>query len=577
ERSAGGDFLLQSSAFTEESMRPFATPLTLIGTLTLILLAVTLARGATGPALDEADIRARLKAYAPVRLEADLSALGPRDRQALEKVVQAINAVDGIYWKQMGREALAARDAFANATDPVAVMYRDFININYGPFDIRSDMQRFVATGSGGPRPPGAGFYPEDMTRDEFEARLKTYPDLRPEFERLNTLIRRVDGTLVAIPYEKVYRDDLEVASRALQEAATLVDNASLRRYLSLRAEALLQGDYYASDMAWLDLKDNAIDVVIGPIETYDDQLLGLKASYEGAAMVKDVAASRALEVYKHELDGLSAALPVEDRFKAAHVPTGNVLEVVNVVRFTGDFNAGIKTVAASLPNDERVLQEKGAKKQIYKNVLEAKFTTILKPIAALFLSKKDQALVTREAFVTNVLLHELSHTLGVDYVVGAADRLTVRKALKERYSPIEEAKADVVGLYNMQYLKAHEIFTKEEAEENYATYLAGIFRSVRFGAEEAHGAGTAVQLNFLMRQGGIEFDPRKGEYSVHPKKFEPAIAALAKELLEIEGTGDYDRAGRLLDEYGKLDAATRDALKRTGAIPVDVTFTYPM
>jgi Peptidase family M49 len=558
-------------------MRPLATPLMLVATLSLALLAVSLARGSTPPRLDEADIRARLKAYAPVRLQTDLASLSARDRQALEKIVQAVNAVDGIYWKQMGREALEARRAFASATDPVAVLYRDFIAINYGPFDIRSDMERFVDTGSGGPRPPGAGFYPEDMTREEFESRLKTYPDLRPEFERLNTLIRRVDGTLVAIPYEKVFRDDLEGAARALQEAATLVDNASLRRYLSLRAEALLQGDFYASDMAWLDLKDNAIDVVIGPIETYDDQLLGLKASYEGAALVKDANESRALEVYKQHLDGLSAALPVEDRFKSAHVPSGNVLEVVNVVRFSGDFNAGIKTVAASLPNDERVLQEKGAKKQIYKNVLEAKFETILQPIAALFLSKKDQALVTREAFVTNVLLHELSHTLGVDYVVGAADGLTVRKALKERYSPIEEAKADVVGLYNMQYLKAHEIFTKEEAEENYATYLAGIFRSIRFGAEEAHGAGTAVQLNFLMRQGGIVADARKGEFSVHPKKFEPAIAALAKELLEIEGTGDYDRAGRLLEQYGKLDAATRDALKRTAAIPVDVTFTYPM
>ncbi|HEU4403188.1 MAG TPA: Zn-dependent hydrolase [Candidatus Polarisedimenticolia bacterium] len=532
---------------------------------------------AEGPAKDEKEIRERLKAYAEVRLRADLSGLSARERDALAKIVAAVNAVDAIYWKQMGRQSLEARQAFAGATDPVDLLYQRFIAINYGPFDIRKDMERFIRVGTdGGPRLPGAGFYPEEMTKEEFEARLKAHPELRDEFERLNTLIRRVDGTLVAIPYEKVYLDDLSVASRALSEAAASVDSPSLRRYLSLRAEALIKGDFYASDLAWLDVKDNLLDVVIGPIETYDDALLGLRASYEGAAMIKDAKESRALDVYKRELDGLSRALPVEERFRKASAGSGNVLEVVNIVRFSGDFNAGIKTVAASLPNDERVIQEKGAKKQIYKNVLEAKFETILTPIAALFLPKKDLALVTREAFVTNVLLHELSHTLGVDYVAGSKE-LTVRKALKERYSAIEESKADVVGLYNLQYLHRREIFNDDEVAENYATYLAGIFRAIRFGAEEAHGQGTAVQLNFLMKEGGIDYDAKKGEFSIHPRKFEPALTKLAKELLEIEGTGDYARAGALLETYGRLDASTREALKRTEAVPVDVVFTYPM
>ena len=526
-------------------------------------------------ARDEADIRARLKAYAPVTLRADLTGLPAREREALAKIVAAVNAIDPIYWKQMGRQATEALQAFQDATDPVDRLYRDFVLINYGPFDIRSEMERFVTLGSDAPRLPGAGFYPEDLTKDELEAFLKENPEQRAEFERLDTLVRRIDGTLVAVPYDRVYLRDLKAAARALQEAAALVGSPSLRRYLSLRAEALLKGDFYASDLAWLDVKDNLLDVVIGPIETYDDALLGLKASYEGAALVKDARESRALEVYRQQLDGMSKALPVEDRFKKT-AAGGNVLEVVNVVRFAGDFNAGIKTVAASLPNDERVIQEKGAKKQIYKNVLEAKFDAILTPIARLFLSRKDQALVTREAFVTNVLLHELAHTLGVDYVAGQGEQ-TVRKALKERYSAIEEAKADVVGIYSMQHLKRQEIFTEEEARENYATYLAGLFRSVRFGAEEAHGQGTAVQLNYLMREGGIEFDARKGEFSVHPKKFETAVTKLAKELLEIEGTGDYARAGALLSGFGRLDEATRQALKRTEAVPVDVTFVYPM
>ena len=541
------------------------------------LVCTGLLRAAGTGAQDEGDIRARLKAYAPVKLQTDLTRLGPREREALAKIVVALDAVDDVYWKQMGRQALEARRAFDKAADPVNLLYRDFVMINYGPFDIRKENERFVAIGaSSGERLPGAGFYPEDMTKAEFEARVKTHPELQDTFEKPNTLIRRVDGVLVAIPYESLYIDELSVASQALGEAAALVESPSLRRYLSLRSQALLSGDYYASDVAWLDVKDNLLDVVIGPIERYDDGLLGLKASYEGALLVKDDKESRTLEVYKQNLPAMAQALPVEDAFKKSNVGSGNVLEIVNVARFAGDFNAGIKTVAASLPNDERVIQDKGAKKQIYKNVLEAKFDTILLPIAQLFLAKKDWPLVTREAFITNVLLHELSHTLGVDYVVGKKD-LTVRKALQERYSAIEEAKADVVGIFNMQHLVKEEIFAKEEAEENRATYLASIFRSVRFGTEDAHGRANAVQLGYLLKEGGIEFDRKKGEFSVNPRKLDPAIAALAKELLEIEGTGDYARAGELLKAHGDLDPDVRAALKKTEEVPVDVMFTYPL
>jgi peptidase M49-like protein len=526
---------------------------------------------------DESDVRARLKAYAPVKLQVDLSQIGAGDREALSRIVAAVSDIDEIYWKQMGRLALEARRAFDSSTDPVDRLYHDYIQINYGPFDIRNDNERFVATGgSNGPRLPGAGFYPEDMTKEEFQGRVRAYPELKDSFEKFNTLIRRVDGTLVAIPYESVYLDPLAAASKSLAEAAALVESASLRRYLSLRSEALVSGDYYASDNAWLDVKDNALDVVIGPIETYDDGLLGLKASYEGAALVKDAKESRSLEVYRQNMEGMARALPVEERFRRSNATSGNILEVMNVVRFSGDFNAGIKTVAASLPNDERILQDKGAKKQIYKNVLEAKFDTILQPIAQALLPKKDLPLVTREAFVTNVLLHELSHTLGVDYVVGKTD-LTVRKALLERYSAIEEAKADVVGIFNMQYLVGQEIFSDEEATESRATYLASIFRSVRFGTADAHGQANALQLNFLLGAGGIDFDRKKGEFSIHPKKFAPAITALAKELLEIEGTGDYARAGELLKKNGYLDPAVRDILRKIEEIPVDVTFTYPL
>ncbi|HUD71342.1 MAG TPA: hypothetical protein VMQ62_05205 [Dongiaceae bacterium] len=545
-----------------------------LGFVPFAVVALCASRAAL--ARDEAEIRARLAAYAPVKLQADLSALSPGDRQALTKILGAVDLIDSLYWKQMGPQSLEARRALEKATDPVDRLYRDFVAINYGPFDIRRDNERFFDTPTGGERLPGLAFYPADMTKAEFEARLAAHPAIKEEYERLDTVIRRVDGTLVAIPYARLYLDDLEPAAAALREAAALVSSPTLRRYLSLRAEGLLKGDYYASDRAWLDVRDNAIDVVIGPIETYGDRLMGLKASYEAAALVKDVRGSKALEIYLKHLDGMQAALPVDEAYRKPGAGTANVLEIVNVVRFGGDFNAGIKTVAASLPNDERVIQEKGAKKQIYRNVLEAKFDAILRPIADRLLTAKDRPLVTREAFVTNVLLHELSHTLGVDYVAGKGE-LTVRRALGERYAAIEEAKADVVGLYDLRYLRDLEVFSEDEMPEYDATYLAGLVRSVRFGTADAHGQANAIQLSWFLRDGGVVLDARKGELTIAPKKFEPALRGLAKELLEIEGTGDYDRAGRLLDTLGKLDEPVRHLLGAIEAVPVDVVFTWPL
>ena len=535
--------------------------------------------------MNEADIRARLQAYAPVRLQADIASLPPSEREALAALVKSVQAVDAIYWKQLGPQALEARTATApregDSKEQAALrgLYRDFVAINYGPFDIRRDLERFLDTPTQGARLPGAGFYPADFTRREWDAVLAKRPALRAEFERPDSALRRVDGALVAIPYRRLWLDELEDAAEGLRKAATLVGSASLRRYLSLRAEALLSGDTYASDLAWLDVRDNLLDVVIGPIETYDDRLLGVKASYEGAALLKDARGSRSLDVYLRNFDAMAAALPVEERYRKASAGRGNVLEIVNVVRFGGDFNAGIKTVAASLPNDERVLESRGAKKQIYRNVLEAKFDAIVQPIARRLLAagkKGEPPPVTREAFVTNVLLHELSHTLGVEYVAPGRER-TVRRALQERYAAIEEAKADVVGLFNLTTLRTLEVFADEEVDECYATYLASLLRSVRFGTQEAHGRSGAVQVGYLLQEQALVLDSKKGEFSVHPKKFGPAIAALAKELLEIEGSGDYDRAGRLLDRFDALPPEVATALGAIEAVPVDVVFTYPM
>ncbi len=535
--------------------------------------AATAAPTPRAGARNEADIQVRLAAYAPVRLSVDLAGLSSREKAALAKMVAAVAAIDPVFWKQMGRAAIEARAAFANATDPVDRLYRDFIAINYGPFDLRDNDARFIEAGGNGPRIPGAGYYPEDMTREEFEARLAAHPERRAEFEKPTTLIRRVDGVLVAIPYETLYEDELEQASRALKEAAAEVDHAGLRRYLSLRSEALLSGDTYASDLAWLDLKDHPIDIIIGPMETDTDGLMGLKAAYEGAVLVRDARMSRSLEVYRDHLEAMAEHLPVEERLRQLR-PVGAV-EVVNVVRFAGEFNAGIKTVAASLPTDERILARKGARKQIYRNVLEAKFEAILQPLARAVLPQQDRALITREAFVNNVILHELSHTIGPETVAGTAG--TVRRALRDHHAAIEEAKADILGIQHLRYLRDQEIFTDEEVQECRATWLVGLLRGVRFGSAGPHGRAAALQLYVMMRDGGIELDAKKGEFAVNPRKLEPAVARLVQELLKIQGTGDYGRAGALLQVSGQLAPGVVEAIRKTAAVPVDVRLEYPM
>lgn len=529
-----------------------------------------------GPARNEADIRARVAAYAPVKLSVDLAGLSAREKAALAKLVAAVAAIDPIYWKQMGRAALEARAAFAKAADPVDRLYRDLIDINYGPFDVRDNDARFVQAAGSGPRPPGGGFYPEDMTREEFEARLQAHPERRAEFERPDTLIRRVDGVLVAIPYAQMYEDDLEKASRALREAAEAIDHTGLRRYLSLRSEALLSGDTYVSDLAWLDLEGHPIDVVIGPMETDADRLLGLKAAYEGAALVRDVRAGRSLEVYRTHLEAMAGRLPVEEHWRRLR-PSGP-LEVVNVVRFAGEFNAGIKTVAAALPTDERILVRKGSRKQIYRNVLEAKFDAILKPLAAAVLRPQDLALVTREAFVNNVILHELSHAIGPGTITDAGGRpQPVRRALRDHHAAIEEAKADSLAIHHLTWLREQEIFTEEEVQECRVTWLASLLRAVRFGTGEAHGRAAALQIHALLRDGAVEVDAKKGELALNPRKFDMAVTRLVQDLLQIQGTGDLARAGALIQVSGTLAPEVSEALRKTATIPVDVRLEYPM
>ncbi len=521
---------------------------------------------------DVSMIQERLKAYAPVHLSADTSVLDANQKKVLEKLVEAARAIDPAFWHQSAHEALGVKAELEASDRPEDKTILEYVWINYGPFDRRFENERFY--GKGGPKPDGAGFYPHDLTKEEFEAYIEAHPEVKPYFEKLNTVIKRKGSDLVAVPYEEEYRIHLEKASQALREASTFADNFTLKRYLRLRADALISGDFFESDMAWMDLEDNLLDTVIGPIEVYEDQLMGLKATYEANVVIKDPERSAQLDVFKQYLNRLEHSLPMDEKYKRDSVGMGNKLEIVNVAYFAGDYNAGIKTIAASLPNDGRVIKAKGAKKQIYQNVLGAKFRMILLPIAEVLVDPEQLPWVAEDAFVINTLQHEISHTLGPVTVFGQDD-LTVRKALQERYSRIEECKADIVGIHNTAYFHEVEVFDEDRLRNNYVTYLGGIFRSIRFGTESAHAKGMAIQLNYLLKEGGIEYNATTGKYRVNFDRFPEAVDMLCREILTIEAQGDYDVAGQMLETYGTLPEHVMASLEKLSDIPVDVTFTY--
>ncbi len=513
----------------------------------------------------------RLTAWAPIDIAADLSALTPRERDMVARLVEAAALVDEVFWQQAAPDAIALRDSLAAVTsDEGRELYR-YLMINYGPYDRIYDGLRFVGSGPG-KKPAGANFYPPDMTREEFEAYLAAHPDKRNALEGQYSVVRRAGADLEVVPYHRTY-PQVEAIARKLDEAAALCDNASLRRYLTLRAKALRTDDYYESDMAWMDIRDNNVDIVIGPIENYEDALFNYRTAYECAVVVKDPEGTRELQMFTSHIDAFEQALPQNPKYTRATAGSGNILEVVNIVTFAGDFQAGVKTIAASLPNDPRVTQAKGGKKQMYRNMMEAKFEKIVRPIAERVLDPTLLPHVDRHAFTSFVTLHEVSHTLGRGYVFGN-DSLSVRRALKERYSAIEECKADVLGLYNNLVLLREKAITKDDLRRSIVTYVAGLIRSLRFGAEEAHGKANLVQLNYLRKAGAITLTT-DGRYGIDEAVFMDKLGALGREVLELQAEGSYALAGTLLDAYGRMTPEITGMVDRVKDVPRDIDTRY--
>ncbi len=516
-------------------------------------------------------VKERVAMYAPVNIKVDMSHLLKNQVRLIHKLVEAGEYADRIFWNMSSHDAMAMLQMAER--DPKADQYiREYLKINYGPYDRIFGMKRFY--GEGPERKPlGAGFYPEDLTREAFNKYLETHPEQAEALKDQYSVVVYNGAELKAIPYHEFFADEIEGLVKALNEAAELAENSSLKAYLKARAKAISTDDYYESDVKWMQLRDNDIDVVIGPIENYEDELFNYKTAYEVAVMIKDPEGTAKLQKYISHLDNLERQLPEKKEYIRKSAGKANVLEVVNIAYFGGDFQAGIKTIAASLPNDPRVHEKYGGKKQMYKNMMEAKFNQILVPIAEKMLAEEDLKYIDGEAFTDFVTLHEVSHTLGRGYVYGKGKELKVRTALKDAYSAIEESKADILSIYATPYMIENGVYSKESAEKRMVTYLAGIFRSVRFGIEEAHGRSNIMQFNFLAEKGA--FYRENGKWRVNFEKFHPAVTEFAAKVLNIEAEGDYNTAVKFIEKYGEMPEDLAADMKKLNDIPRDLNTTY--
>jgi hypothetical protein len=519
-------------------------------------------------------VKPAISKFAVYKDELDLASLPESEARTLAKLLEAIPYIDRIFWLQNSHYGLGqylAMRRYKKIADKYVVK---LMEIHYGRWDRTEENAAFF--GDPGHKPPGAGFYPSDMGKTEYEAFLSKTPASRAAFESPFTVIKRDrDRWLYAVPFHIEYDAHVKKIAAVLDEASKITSSSTLRRYLGTRAAALLNDEYADSDKAWLDIGDNGIDAVVAPYETYDDQLLGLKASYEGVFLVTDEAATRELAGFRGQAAELEKNLPVGEEFKKQKTGSASPILVYNVAGLAGQANAGIKSIAASLPNDEKVREEKGAKTLIFKNVMKAKFDTILMPIAKALVVKSQLPKVKFDVFFQHSLLHELAHPLGLNYVFrdGKLTNIPVRTALKERYSTIEECKADTIGLYNIGYFVGKGAIKPEKETDAYVTQLASIFRTVRFGAGEDHGKANMIQFNFLREKGAIRLDPGSGAFSIDAVKMKEGVKELGALLLSIEAKGDYDAAGELIAKLGGIPPELKDALARLTDVPTDIDF----
>lgn len=501
----------------------------------------------------------RLDIYTPYELTSDLSHLSSDQKKMIGLLIDASKIMDELFWKQAfpgNKEKLLTK---------VEERAKEFTVINYGPWDRLNNNQPFL-TGFDD-KPAGANFYPEDMTKVEFEN-----ADLANK-DSLYTLLRRDEnGDLMTVPYSEAFNESLTKAAELLRQAADLAESKEFAKYLRLRADAFLSNEYQPSDMAWMDMTDNEIDVVIGPIENYEDHLYGYKTAFESYVLIKDKAWSDRLAKYAEYLPELQRGLPVEDAYKAEMPGANAQLNAYDAVYYAGHSNAGSKTIAINLPNDEEVQLEKGTRRLQLKNAMQAKFDKILVPIAEQLIVPEQRENITFNAFFANTMFHEVAHGLGIKNTLN--DKGTVRSALKEHASALEEGKADILGLYMVTQLFEQGVLAEGELEDYYTTFMASIFRSVRFGASSAHGKANMIRFNYFADEGAFKRNAQ-GQYAIDMDKMRAAMNSLSEKILTLQGDGDYNGVAELVATLGVVSPqlkADLDKLADAG-IPVDVTF----
>jgi len=514
------------------------------------------------------DLAERVAKFRLVPMPFHSQGLTTREKKMIEKLVDASGLLDCVYWRQSDPEGLKLYLSLAKSKNPQDELLRRYLKINGSRFDLIDDEKPFVGTQ---PAPPGRGFYPQDLTREQVEAYVAARPQQKNDIYSAFTVIRRKGDTLEAVPYHVAYKEFLVPMAQDLREAAELSDDPAFKKFLTLRADALLSDDYYASDIAWLDLDNPKFDVVFAPMETYTDALLGVKATYGASVMIRNEEESKKLAIYQKYVPELQESLPLAPEDLPTKRGKQSPMEVVDSPYRAGDLLHGYQAVADNLPNDPRIHEEKGSKKIFWKNFMDARVNYIILPLAKLVMRADQAALASGEGYLSDTLMHEISHGLGPNYARTPKGKVDINEAIGAQASSLEEAKADVVGVVCFKWLVDHGALPQDKLHPAYASYVAGIFRTVRFGIAEAHGAAEMMEFNYLAEQGAIRRDAASGLYEIDFDKMPPALASLAKELLEQEATGDRARAEAWFKKYAVMPPELTALLAKASAIPVDV------
>jgi hypothetical protein len=513
------------------------------------------------------DLDQRLAKFRRVEMPFHSTGLSAREVKLVGKLVDASRYLEEIYWRQVDPDGLMLYESLKGSKNPKDEMLRRYLWINGSRFDLLDNNKPFVGTA---PIPPGRGFYPQNLTRDQIEQYVKAHPEKKDEIYSPFTVVRWHGDQLEGLPYHIAYRSFLEPAAKDLHEAAGLSDDPAFANFLRLRADALLTDDYFKSNLAWLDLKNPKFDVAFAPDETYDDGLLGVKATYGAAVMVRDPQASRKLELFQKYVGDIQDALPLAPEDRPSKHGLDTPMEVMDTPFRAGDLNHGYQAVADNLPNDPRVHEQKGSKKLFFKNFMDARVNYVILPVAQHVMLPAQAAHASGESYLLGTIMHEMAHGLGPAFARTPTGKVDIRASIGPIFSGLEEAKADTVGMFGLKWLVDHEVLPKSKLEEYYASYVAGIFRTVRFGTAEAHSQAEMMEFNYLSERGAIKRQS-SGRYAIDYTRMPEAIHDLAKELLEIEATGDRTRAENWFKKYENMPAELQASLKSAANVPVDI------